>query len=530
MDRNYTEYTLKSTDTGKEDKLDTIIDNPKFFPGEIIDNNMTILKESDCRKNIIYGILLLDSTTHGRKKNKFYYKFIPFIKNMPICLVPYELKNSSFSKFKINKYATCKFVNWDNKHPEFLLTNIIGDVNDMSAFSEYLIGSYNITHSLKKLNKLVKNNDIDSTIKLIINKYNLMDRTDLDIISIDPPNCKDIDDAIGLTNNKHMCILSIYISNVPLIIEYFNLWKQIGENISSLYLPDKKRPMLPFLLSENMCSLKENNIRIAMALDITIDTHINQIIKTSFIPCFIKVRKNFSYDEPQLITDKLYINITKLINNSGCFKNKFINDSHEAIELLMIFMNKTAANKLADKSIVSPVYKSCSISNTSTENVPTKIDNFIKGWGGSGSNYTLEKKVHKLLEYELYTQVTSPIRRYVDIINMTYLNFLCKIELLPEFNTDLSYINIQVKNIKKVETQINLLELANSDKFKNKIYSAFIIEKENDYVIIYLNEINKILKIKGSNNLLLFQPVKCKLHLFNYEYETNKKVRATIVN
>ena len=41
--------------------------------------------------------------------------------------------------------------------------------------------------------------------------------------------------------------------------------------ISTIYLPDKKRPMLPTILSDCLCSLQANKNRIAFVLDIKLE-------------------------------------------------------------------------------------------------------------------------------------------------------------------------------------------------------------------------------------------------------------------
>ena len=83
--------------------------------------------------------------------------------------------------------------------------------------------------------------------------------------------------------------LSIYVANVPLLLDYFKLWDSFSERISTIYLPDRKCPMLPALLSENLCSLLENEERLAFCIDLTIND--NQITDIVFNNVIIKVSK-----------------------------------------------------------------------------------------------------------------------------------------------------------------------------------------------------------------------------------------------
>ena len=57
----------------------------------------------------------------------------------------------------------------------------------------------------------------------------------------------------------------------PLLIEYFDLWNSFTDSVSTIYLPNKRRSMLPTLLSENLCSLLENESRIAFCMDIVLN-------------------------------------------------------------------------------------------------------------------------------------------------------------------------------------------------------------------------------------------------------------------
>lgn len=524
LDRNYTtfENIIPSTYNISDNKL---------LVGDIIGDE--IIYKSKYRNTIIHGIIILNSTTHGRKGKKIYYKFVPFQKNLPIFIVPYQIKKQ-FIKMNVNKYASIQFHNWENKHPEGELKEIIGDVDNNDAFCQYLVNCHNLKFSLREINNNVKKNissflSIDDFISHLSNKHPIQDRTQHDIISIDPAGCKDIDDAVGLTYSDNTTILSIYIANVPIIIDALLLWNRLNDNYSSIYLSDKKRPMLPTIISENICSLLENKNRFAMALDIYIldNTIINQVFK----PCVINVRKNYSYEDNLLNADNLYYAIKHCVCDIEVFKKQYktINDSHYLIELLMVYMNKAAATVLKDE--YNPIYKALQNKNNIDKIIPDDISNLMNNWGGFGSFYTYDTLTHDNLDCKLYAQITSPIRRFVDLINMTYINKLCNIKLEHEFhNINLDKLNKQVKDIKKIETQTILLSLCSSTDFLNKNHDGYIIEIMDGKVIVYLINVKKIIKVKTDKIFSLFQKIKCKLYFLNYEHNLNKKIRANIID
>ena len=66
-----------------------------------------------------------------------------------------------------------------------------------------------------------------------------------DVISIDPESSKDYDDAFGLSETDDTYIVSIYITNVSMWLDVLNVWSSFTERVSTIYLPDRRRPMLP---------------------------------------------------------------------------------------------------------------------------------------------------------------------------------------------------------------------------------------------------------------------------------------------
>ena len=88
-------------------------------------------------------------------------------------------------------------------------------------------------------------------------------------------------------------------------MDYLNLWDSLTDRISTIYLPDGKIPMLPNILSENICSLKEKETRFAFCIDILVDSECN-IITTSFKNVSVKLKHNFAYDSASLLSYNNY--------------------------------------------------------------------------------------------------------------------------------------------------------------------------------------------------------------------------------
>ena len=85
--------------------------------------------------------------------------------------------------------------------------------------------------------------------------------------------------------------------------------KSITKRVSTIYLPNKKIPMLPNILSDTLCSLQENVTRVAFVMDIFINKTVLEIVDIRYSNALIKVKKNYCYEEPKLLADTFYNNI-----------------------------------------------------------------------------------------------------------------------------------------------------------------------------------------------------------------------------
>jgi len=122
---------------------------------------------------------------------------------------------------------------------------------------------------------------------------NRKDLTDLSFCTIDPESAKDHDDAIYFDKEKN----ELYVA-IADVSEYVylngNIDKEAKERGFSIYFPHKSVPMLPRELSENICSLKENEDRLAFIFKITLDKN-NEVIKEELFEGIINSKRKYSY-------------------------------------------------------------------------------------------------------------------------------------------------------------------------------------------------------------------------------------------
>jgi exoribonuclease R len=542
-------------------KKELKIDDPikyKLFSNDVFEfnnNTVNILHSSVRISGDIPGVLILKGNkTYGRKKNKLLYKCIPDDIRLPPFLVPYEIKNVGFSKNFINLYVTFHFNDWEYKHPHGVLSKVIGTVDILDNFYEYQLYCKSLNASIQKFqkatSKALQQNSHDAFIESIKLKFPSLEeryKEDYHIIAIDPENSLDFDDAVSIQRiDENTQKLTIYISNVTIWMDVLNLWDTFSRRISTIYLPDKKRPMLPTILSDCLCSLQEKVTRIAFYMDLIIIN--NKITDISYGNALIRVDKNYHYEDPKLINNKSYIdilNLTKQLNKDHKFINN-INNSHDVISYLMVLMNCFTAKQFI--SYNSGIFRSTIMKNPIQipDSVPEEISKFIKIWKSSSGQYidvstvkNCEEYRHNLLNIDAYIHITSPIRRLVDILNIIKFQEVKGIITLSENATrfykkwinDLDYINITMRSIRKIQCDCNLLDLCqNSPEVMEKEYSGYIFDRiqRNDGLFqfnVFLPDLRLSARITTRDEFDNFTTHIFKLFLFVDEENFRKKIR-----
>jgi len=99
------------------------------------------------------------------------------------------------------------------------------------------------------------------------------DITNKTIVTIDPPDAKDFDDAISLERDEqNNWVLGVHIADVTYFVPPETpLDAEAGERGNSVYLPGRVLPMLPEMLSNGVCSLQPDQPRFVKSAYITYD-------------------------------------------------------------------------------------------------------------------------------------------------------------------------------------------------------------------------------------------------------------------
>ena len=565
--RNYNNWNIYDSDNFVKTDIQINPLESKLFSNDVFiieKNNVKIIHSSVRSGPTIAGVLIISGNkTYGRKNGKLVYKCIPDDIRIPAFLIPYEIKNIGFSKIFTNLYVTFSFNEWEDKHPYGKLNTVIGPVDLLDNFYEYQLYCKSLNVSLQKFqkdtSKSIQNRCQQVFIENIKEKYkSIEDRTnqkEWHVFTIDPDKCTDFDDAFSVKKNgdNNSYIVSIYISNVSIWIDALNLWDSFSKRVSTIYLPDKRRPMIPTILSEGLCSLQENVTRIALTMDLYIVD--NEIVDTKYSNSFIKVRKNYIYEEEKLLQDEHYLELLDIVRNlSTKFKYIYnIKDSHDIVTYLMILMNYQCAMELLKHK--TGIFRSAitKITNSTVSlpaNLPTDVINFVKMWNSTAGQYINGSELsngkqtrHDVLDMEAYIHITSPIRRLVDLLNMIQFQKVLGLvslsqnvdEFYNKWLNDLEYINTTMRSIRKIQIDCSLLDLCNNKpELLNKEYEGYIFDKiaRHDGLyqyIVFLPDLKMNSRITIRENMENYDMRKFQLYLFNNEEKFKKKIRLQLL-
>ena len=301
----------------------------------------------------------------------------------------------------------------------------------------------------------------------------------LHLLTIDGPVTRDFDDAISFEIEDDTIHLGVHIADVAsVILPDSVLDKGSAQRALSIYMPRRQIAMIPQILSEDSLSLKEGCDRKAVSL-LTRFEKTGRLVDFRFVPSVVRVRQNLTYDRvnEKLGSERIFQEMHKMSrllrenrNKEGALglslpelQIKSNKDSPLTLELVpqdtpsrvivaefMILYNWLAARFCRYEKIPA-LFRSQS---EPSERLSLDDNGYLY------YVFKQRRKLHPLvidtspkphsgLGLEAYTQVTSPIRRYLDMVMQRQIgNVLMKKG--PFYNEkDLDEIRISVESLIK---------------------------------------------------------------------------------
>ncbi|MBL4896409.1 MAG: RNB domain-containing ribonuclease, partial [Erythrobacter sp.] len=180
------------------------------------------------------------------------------------------------------------------------VVEVVGDPLAPKAFSLIAIAKHGIPHVLPQETIA----EAERAVDLPLSSEHREDLRDLPIVAIDPADARDHDDAIWAEpDGKGGYRAIIAIADVSYYVRPGGaLDREARKRGNSVYFPDRVVPMLPEVLSADVCSLKEDVDRAAMACHIRIDAE-GRISDWRFTRVFVRLARNIAYEDAQAAID-----------------------------------------------------------------------------------------------------------------------------------------------------------------------------------------------------------------------------------
>ncbi|XOV92767.1 MAG: ribonuclease R [Bacteroidota bacterium] len=337
---------------------------------------------------------------------------VPDNKNLHFDVFVYPEK---IGKARHNDKVLVKILKWHdarNRSPLGEVTQVLGQAGENEAEIHSIMAEFGLPFKFPD-----KVEEAAASIPTKISKGEIKGRRDfrdITTFTVDPEDAKDFDDALSIKDVGNGAYeVGIHIADVShYLVENSILDKEAIERATSVYLVDRTIPMLPEVLSNQLCSLRPNEEKLTFSAVFVIQKDL-VITERWFGRTIIKSDRRFTYEEAQEIIETgkgEFADELKILNDlskryrENRFKHGAVNfettevkfkldekgkplevvpkirkDAHKMIEEFMLLANREVATHIyrfkVKKSQQGPntfVYRTHDLPD------PEKLENFSK--------------------------------------------------------------------------------------------------------------------------------------------------------
>ncbi|XP_049863650.1 exosome complex exonuclease RRP44 [Schistocerca gregaria] len=329
-----------------------------------------------------------------------------------------------------------------SRYPQGHYIRALGKIGDKNTENEVLLLEHDVPHNTFSQAVL----SCLPTLPWLITDEDVARRVDLrhvDICSVDPPGCTDIDDALhcmAIGNGNYE--VGVHIADVSHFIRPGTaIDKEAAHRATTVYLVDKRIDMVPELLSSNLCSLRGNEERFAFSCIWELSPNA-EIINTRFCKSIIRSRRAMTYEEAQIKiddktqTDNLAVSLRHLNSLAKILKKRRLDngalvlaspeirfnidsETHDPIDVkakqlletnsmveeFMLLANISVAEKILEE------FPECAMLRRHPEPAPANFEPLVKA--GSVLGFELKTSCGKELATSLDTAV-NPANPYLN--------------------------------------------------------------------------------------------------------------------
>ena len=343
------------------------------------------------------------------------------------------------------------------------------------------------------------------------------------VISIDDAETKEIDDAVSIRQVGDSYLLGIHIADMfGFVRPGTSLDREAAQRCTSVYRPHRQIRMLPENLSCGLASLFKNRVRPVLSCNMILGPDL-EMLEWNFSRAYLEVQDNLTYSQADRIiksadelpeappglkhglevlerfTDSLLrkrMDKGALLISRPEVKITFDNSqirlemidpesaSRRIISELMVLYNRLAS-EFASAQQLPFIYRTQNKPENEIPDLPEKgYDNYAAFRLFSvmeGSSMSAKPSPHFGLGLDSYAQVSSPIRRYTDLLNQRQLCSILERQEPPhsaeQLSEHLSDIDSSERSRRNLERKITrLFTLRHLLKGKNKEFEIVVLQ------------------------------------------------------
>ncbi|MDR3246265.1 MAG: ribonuclease R [Prevotellaceae bacterium] len=205
---------------------------------------------------------------------------------------------------KNGEKAVVKIIEWPEnaKNPIGEVIDVLGKVGDNNTEMHAILAEFGLPYKYPE--------NVEAAAKKIsgkITKKNLAEREDFRKIvtfTIDPKDAKDFDDALSVRKlDDDKWEVGVHIADVTHFVKPGDIIDKEGyERATSVYLVDRTISMLPERLSNELCSLRQDEEKFCFSVIFNLDRNA-AILSSRIVRTLIKSNRRFDYEEVQDIIE-----------------------------------------------------------------------------------------------------------------------------------------------------------------------------------------------------------------------------------
>ena len=225
----------------------------------------------------------------------------PDSRRMPVDIY---LSRKKYPKVQSGDKVAVRIVHWydGDDMPIGELVDILGATGDNDAEMHAILLEYDLPYKFEEqVEKAAEEIDGTITEKDYVERR---DMRDVPTLTIDPADAKDFDDALSIRSvGEGLWEVGVHIADVTHYVRPGSVIDDEAiERGTSVYLVDRTIPMLPERLSNNLCSLRPNEEKLAFSAIFTIDEKL-KITNEWFGRTVICSNRRFTYEDAQAVIE-----------------------------------------------------------------------------------------------------------------------------------------------------------------------------------------------------------------------------------